>query len=122
MSEQIREQIAKWFNGDGNSLKPPAQATPQQVQAHLDWLWEHTDTAWRNRCIRKADQILNDVKARRERKCPECKGEKKVLKENRRDAVGDVYTEIIDCPTCKGFGTVVEEKSLGTILAEGEWK
>ncbi|TET43030.1 MAG: hypothetical protein E3J60_01170 [Dehalococcoidia bacterium] len=66
-----------------------------------------------------ADQILSLAISRGGGVCPECKGDKKVSKENGRDAVGDIYTEIIDCPTCKGTG-YEETKEIKEIIEE--WK
>ncbi len=101
MSEQIRKQIA---------------------DLTFEY-WEHRFSYPRNfQQYALADQILDDVKASRGGgKCPECMGDKnyKVL-----PSPQDPHrlTSPTHCPTCKGSGTLVEEKSLGTILAEGEWK
>ncbi len=52
-----REKIAKWFKGETSSLKLGNDATLEEVQNHLDWLWEQ-DSDRRQHFLEKADQII----------------------------------------------------------------
>ena len=113
MSEQIREQIVnKIF---------VLSTTPEFIHAaHRCCGSESPDIvglADMPQLQSTVDQILSLTLRRGGGKCPECI---KIFCEICQAKCGHRIN--VDCSICKGSGTVVEEKSVGTILAEGGWK
>jgi len=99
----IREKIAKniYFDGVEYAVGTIAEVT-----------WREAPRARRDKYLERADQILSLTVSSGGGKCPECKGEKKILNHS-------VYDYWMPCHVCNGTGQKpIVTKTLGQLAKE----